>query len=121
MSVSELGIKIESGYVLVEDPPDFVVVWSEQPDRLQAISDVCSEAGVRKVLMLGGNTHVQLAINEVLYLGREIGKHNLTVAVVNRHDAPDEYLSLVEDVAINRGGSIRFFQNEQDAKDWLDI
>jgi len=121
MPVVKYGISLQPGYVLVEDPPKYDVVWSEQPEKLQAIADACAEVGTNKVLMIGGETSVQLVIVEVLYLAREVGKHKLTVGVVNQHDAPKEFVSLLKDVSKNLGSPVRFFKEEQDARDWLEV
>ena len=57
----------------------------------------------------------------VFELGREIAKSGLRIAVVESHDAPNENVRFLENVATNRGGPIQFFDNEQHAKDWLGI
>ena len=117
----EYKISIQSGYVLVEDPPDYDVVWIEQPRKLQAISAACSEAGDRKVLIRGSNINVKLREVEVFKLGEEIAKLRLIVAIVQLHDASQENEELLENVATTRGSPIRFFDNEQDARDWLGV
>jgi hypothetical protein len=117
----EYKISIQSGYVLVEDPPDYDVVWIEQPSKLQAISAACSEAGFRKVLLRGSNINVKLTEFEVFKLGEEVTKLNLMVAIVQLHDASKQTERFLENVAANRGLPIKFFDNEQDARDWLGV
>ena len=121
MSEPEYKISIQPGYVLVEDPPDYDVIWSEQPAKLQAISVACSEAGFRKVLLRGSNINVKLTEAEVFKLGEEVTKLNLMVAIVQLHDASKETERFLENVAVNRGVPIQFFDNEQDARDWLGV
>ncbi len=88
---------------------------------LQAISAACSEAGCRKVLLRGSNTNVKLTTPEIFALGEEIAKLNLMIAIVQLHYASKGNMRLLENAATNRGSPIRFFDNEQDARDWLDV
>ncbi len=121
MSDPEYAISIQPGYVLVEDPPNYDVVWIEQPPKLQAISAACSEAGYRNVLVRGSKVNVKLTTMEIFALGKEVGKLNLKIAVVQVHDAPQENERLLENAATNRGSHLRFFNREQDAKEWLGV
>ena len=121
MSDPEYAISIQPGYVLVDDPPDYEVIWSEQPAKMQAIFAACSEAGVRKVLIRGSNTHVKLTSSQMLGFGQEIAKLHLQIAILNLSDASVEDGRFISDVATNRGSRIRFFENEQEAKDWLKV
>ena len=121
MSDPDYAISIQPGYVLVETPPNYDVVWIEHQPMLQAISAACSEAGCRKVLLRGSNTNVKLTTPEIFELGEEIAKLNLKIAIVQFHDASQENEELLENAATNRGGPIRFFDNEQDARAWLGV
>ena len=121
MGTSEHKISIQSGYVLVERPRDYEVVWSEQPAGLMEISAACKEAGCRKVLILGPRTRVSLSLSEIFDLGQEIAKLGLRIAVVEVHDASKEDTEFLENVAVNRGSAIQFFDNKRDAKNWLGI
>ena len=117
----EQQISIQPGYVLIERPSDYEVDWTEQPAELKKISAFCKETGCRKVLVLGPRTKVTLSAVEVFKLGEEIAKLALQIAVVELHDASKENVKFLENVVINRGVPIQFFDNEQDAKDWLGI
>ena len=117
----EYAISVQSGYVLVETPPDFNVVWIEQPPMLQAISAACSEADCKKVLLRGSNTKVKLKPMEIFELGAEIAKLHLMLAIVQSHDASKEDEDFLKNVAANRGSSIQFSDNEQDARYWLGV
>ena len=121
MGTSEYKISIQPGYLLVERPQGYEVVWGEQPARLMEISAACKEAGCRKVLILGPRTKVRLSVSDIFDLGKEIAKLGLRIAVVELHDASNEDVEFLEHVAMNRGGPIQFFGNEQDAKVWLGI
>ena len=121
MRSPEQKISIQRGYVLVERPQDYEVVWSEQPERLMEISAFCKEADCTKVLILGPRTKVKLSALDIFDLGENIAKLGLKIAVVELHDASNEDVRFLETVAMNRGGPIQFFDNEQEAKDWLGI
>ncbi|MCZ6898348.1 MAG: hypothetical protein O7D95_06565 [Betaproteobacteria bacterium] len=121
MDNSEHKISIQPGYVLVERSQDYKVVLSEQPAKLMEMSAACKEAGCRKVLILGHRTKVRLSTQEIFELGKEIAKLSLQIAVVELHDASKENVEFLENVVVNRGVPIQFFDNEQDAKDWLEV
>ena len=121
MGTSESKISIQPGYVLVERPQDYEVVLSEQPARLMEISAACEKARCRKVLILGPRTKVRLSVPDIYDLGHEIAKLRLQIAVVELHDASSEDVEFLENVVMNRGAPIQFFDNEQDAKNWLGI
>ena len=121
MSEPKYRISIQSGYVLVEDPPDYDVVWREQPAKLQAMSAACSEAGTRKVLIRGSRSKLKLSGAETFKLGEEVAKLSMMVAVVTQHDTSKATERFIENVATNRGVPVQFFDNEQDAKDWLGV
>ena len=121
MGKSDYKISIQSEYVLVERPRDYEVVLNEQPAMLMELSSVCEEAACRKVLILGPKTKVNLATLDILDLGRAIAKQDLRIAMVEAHDASDEDVNFLGDVVWNRGGSIRFFDSEMEARYWLRI
>ena len=121
MSEPNYVISIQPGYVLVEDPPDYDLIWSEQPRKLQVIAAACSEAGTRKVLIRGTTVNVKMTPIEFFAFGEAVGKLGLNVAVVTQIDAPKEDSRLFENVAANRGSQMRLFDNEQDARDWLGV
>ena len=121
MSNSEQKISVQPGYLLVERPEDYEVVWSEQLARLREISAAYKDAGCRKVLVLGPRTRVRLSMVDIFNLGEEIAKSGLQVAVVESHDASSDKVGFLETVVSNRGRPIQFFDNEQEAKDWLGV
>jgi hypothetical protein len=121
MGNSDYKMSIQPGYVLLERPPDYEVTMNEQPAMLTDMSAFSKTASRRKVLILGPKTIVNLSANDILDLGKEIAKLNLRIAVVESHDASNEDVDLLEKVVWNRGGSIRFFNSEMEAKYWLQI
>jgi hypothetical protein len=112
-------MSIQPGYVLVERPQDYEVVLKEQPAMLMEMSAFCMAAARLKVLILGPKTKVNLSEFDIIDLGKEIAKLNLQIAVVESHDASNEDVDFLENVALNRGGSIRFFDTQKEAKGWL--
>ena len=58
---------------------------------------------------------------DIFNLGQEIANLGLRIAVVESHNASNKDVKFLETVVKNRGGPIQFFDNEQDAKDWLGI
>ncbi len=86
---------------------------------LMEVSAVCEKAGYHKVLVVGPRTKVRLSTMDIYTLGEQIARLRMKVAVVESHDAPDDDVTFLENVATNRGGPLQFFHNEQDAKAWL--
>ena len=121
MGNSNYNISIQPGYVLIERPRNYEVVPNEQPAMLMEMSAICKKAGCRKVLILGPKTKVKLAAFDIYDLGKEIANSKLQIAIVESHDASNDDVHFLETVAINRGGPIRFFNNEKKARNWLGI
>lgn len=122
MKKPEYDISIQAGYVLVEDPPNYVVVREDIPAKLAAISGKCSEAGVNKVLVRTESANIRLGVTGLFYTGVDIATSRLKVAfVVTSHDATVDDEAFMETVVCNRGGSVQFFQSESEAIDWLDV
>ena len=120
MSEFEQVLSIKPGYVLVERPAGYEVTLSDQSLRLRDIARMCHEADCRNVLVVGQKSIVRLSTMDVFKLGEQIAELGLRVAVVESHDAPPEDVRFLEDVSTNRGGPLQFFDNEQDARNWLD-
>ena len=121
MQALNYKISIQPDYVLVERPEDFEVVIDEQPSMLMEMSAFCKAASRQKVLILGPKTKVSLSRFDILDLGEEIANLNLQIAVVESHDATTEDVDLLETVVVNRGGSMRFFDTQEEAKGWLRV
>lgn len=121
MAGSEQKISIQTNYVLVERPPGYEVVLADQPASLLEWSRVCESAGCKKVLVLGHNTKVRLSLMDIFELGQRVANLGLQIAVVESHDASASSVEFLESVATIRGGPLKFFADEQSAKDWLEI
>lgn len=121
MGNSDYKISTRPGYVVVERPPDYEVVLKEQPAALMAMAAACKEADCRKVLILGPKTKVDLAIVDIYELGQEIAEMHLKIAVVESHNASDADSRFLETVTSNRCAPLRFFDTEEEAKEWLKI
>ncbi len=117
----EQTITIHPDHILVERPPDYEVVVSEQPKALLELSGACNEAGCKKVLIVGPRTKVSLSAFDIVELGKNIAKLDIQLAIAELHDASTDAMSLLKVVALNRGSKIRFFDNVKDAKDWLEV
>lgn len=121
MGDSETKFSAQSDYIRIERPEGHEVVLIEQLALLQEISAACRAAGSTKVLILGRRTIVRLSIFDIHELGERIAKLGLQIAVADDSDVTSEDTGLLEAVAQIRGGSLRFFDNEKDAKDWLGV
>ena len=121
MGESETKFSVKSGYLLIERPEGHKVVLSEQRAMLAELSDACNAAGCSKVLILGRRTIVRLSIFDIYELGKSIATIGLQIAIADNPDVTNKETGFLENVAFNRGANLRFFDNEQDAKDWLGV
>ncbi len=121
MNTSETSISIQPGYVLVQHPAEYEVISSEMPALFGRVATACETEGCRKVLVAGPETKVRLSVLGIYDLGEELARLGLKIAFSVQHDASIRDIRFFETVASNRGGDIRFFDSEQQAKDWLGV
>jgi hypothetical protein len=114
-------IVIERGYVRIEEPSGFEVILEEQKFRLQVVAAACRDANTNKVLINGPATKVSLSAIELLELAEKIAELKLQVALVVNTDISSGLESFFVEMASDRGSPMRFFENEEAAKDWLNI
>ena len=119
MDNSGYKISIQSDYVLVERHQNYEVNVNVEPAMLMELSSVCQEADCRNALILGPRTKVNLSTFDILDLGQKIAELGLRIAIVESHDALTEDVNFLENAVWNRGGHIRFFDSEMEAKYWL--
>ncbi len=115
------SIRIEKDHVLIVDPPDYEVHWSEQQNKLIEISAACQEAGSQKVLVRGTTTKVKLTRMQMFEMAKEVARRQLVIAFVLHHDASVDDERFFENVANNRGAPVAFFTEETEARNWLRI
>ena len=121
MADKHYTVSVLEDHVLVEREEDTTVVMSDQAVMIEEVLATCRQSGQKNVLVTGASIKVELSTVDLLQLGTEVANSRLRIAVVEEHDASPEDVSFLENVAWNRGGLIRFFDNEAAAKDWLDI
>ena len=114
-------VSIQSDYVLVERPQGYEVDLKVLPQMLVELGNFCNEADCRKVLIVGENIEVNLGVMDIFKLGSQLAKLPLRLAMLETHDASDEDVGFLQNVALNRGGQIRFFDSGREAKDWLGV
>jgi len=121
MSKPDQRISIQTGYILVERAEGYDVVHADREAEFREFEACCAQAGCRKILILGPRTNVRLSSSETYELGKAIARLNLQIAIVERHDASEESMRFLQNVAENRGAFLRFFHDEREARDWLEI
>ncbi len=121
MGNSDNKMSIQAGYVRVERCKDYEVVLHEQLAQLMEMAAFCKMANRQKVLVLGSKTKVSLGELDIYDLGKKIAKLNLKIAIAESHDAAKEDVKFLEAVVWNRGGPIKFFDSEMEAKYWLGL
>ena len=121
MGKSDYSMSMQPGYVLVKRPLDYEVVAKELPTMLMDLAAFCREADCRKVLVFGPRTKVNLEVLDIFDLGQELAKLDLQIAMVESHDVSAENVEFLENVVLNRGRPIRFFDTEKEARDWLRV
>jgi hypothetical protein len=113
-------MSVQSDYVLIERAENYEVTLERMSAMLAELSAACEETGCRKVLIVGPKTTVNLQTVDIYDLGAQIAALHLTIAIAESHNAAKDDESFLETVVFNRGGPLRFFTNEQDARDWLE-
>lgn len=112
----------QDGYVLVQEPPDYVVDRHQIGDKLKAIAEYCAKVGSYKVMSVGPSATIRLSTLEIYQAGVYLAQLSLKLAVVfDEHDLSPRDVEFVKDVASNRGAEIGFFTNQSDALQWLGI
>ncbi len=119
--IADHRISNQSGYVLVERPQDYEIDLTVLPEMLVELANFCKEADCRKVIIVGEKTKVNLGVMDIFKLGTQLARLHLKIAMVETHDASDDDVDFLENVTLNRGGRIRFFDSQRDAKDWLGV
>ena len=114
-------VTVQPDHILVERPPGYEVVAQDLPQAMEALTALCEEAGCDKVLVVGPSTRVNLSAFDLFDLGKAIAKLKIRMAIAELHDATDDATGLLKVAALNRGSKVRFFDNVQDARDWLGI
>ncbi len=121
MTKVDFKISVQPDYVLVERSENYEIVLNEESAELKEMSAACKKAACRKVLIVGPKTKVRLSAFEIFELGNRIANLGLEIAVVESHDASDDDVEFLENVAWNRGGVIQFFDTQTAAKEWLGV
>ena len=121
MTEKNYTISVQEDLLCVERIADTTVAMPDQAEMIQEILVTCRETGRRNVLVTGSGVKVSLSTLDLLQIGNEVANARLRVAVVESHDASADDVSFLENVAWNRGGLIRFFDSEPDAREWLGV
>lgn len=104
---------------MVEVPPNHVVDRNDTR-KIDAFAAYCVEMGVSKVLIRAPVVAVKLSTMEIFAAAERIVQSKLRIAFcVSNHEASQRDVSFFETVAVNRGGSVKFFESESEALDWL--
>lgn len=121
MTTSDYRISVLEDHIFVERAAGARVVAAEQAVMIHDIMDTCRQSGCKNVLLTGARVKIDMSTLDLLQLGNEVANSRLRIAVVEEHDASAEDTSFLENVAWNRGGLIRFFDNLDAARRWLGI
>ncbi len=121
MTEKNYTLSVHDDHVYVERAPNAEVAMADQKVMIEEIMQTCRETGCRNVIVAGAAVKVGLSTLDLLQIGNEVANARLRVAVVEDHDASTDDVSFLENVAWNRGGLIRFFDTDADARDWLGI
>ena len=105
----------------MEREPGSRIVPGEQAAMQAELLAFCKEASIRNVVVTGSDVKVDLSTLDLLELGNEIANSGLRVAVVETHDATEDDVGFLENVAWNRGGVIQFFDSKEEALEWLGV
>lgn len=110
-------------YVHLNHSDDFVVNPQTIRRLWDDLAEFCNENGCKKVLAEGKVFKRKMTTVEAFESGNAVGKKilGLWLACVFPEYQPDETTDFFKTVAKNRGVRVEFFQNRQDALEWLNV
>lgn len=120
----DFSISVFGDYIRVEvsgdrikgrELKDIAVVWS-------AVANKCRETDIRRVLavlQLSGNVPTIQSYDIVMNAASFGWSKYFHLAIVDLNEVSRDQNLFTETVAVNRGYTIKIFDNEQDAGEWL--
>ena len=112
---------VEDGYVRVYRSSSGVCSPEHELQFLRSLGDICVQSERNNVLLIGSGPQADLSALDLLELGRAISESGLNIAAVCNRNIVNEDAEFLQDIVWNRGGAIRFFDDEQPALEWLGI
>jgi hypothetical protein len=117
--LTDYKMSVQPDYVLVERAHNAEKLADRHTSMLQELSSVCEDAACHKVLIVGQDAHGISSAFDILALAGEIAESRLRIAVVDSVDHSDDDIKVLERAVWNRGGYMRFFTSEAEARYWL--
>ena len=116
-------IEFKGNYVHVQNPPDYEIT-AEGMERLWSdLAEACLKYDCRKVLSEGKSPVRRLKTLDAFSSGTAAAESipGLLLAVVFEDYVTDQLTSFFKAVALNRGASVEFFSDREQALRWLGL
>ena len=114
-----LHITRQTGYLVAEVPKEMPKQSGDETRLLASITAACKNEQLSNVLVIGADLWVNTSTMEILELGSCIAETGLRIAVLMSGEVPEENVQFLDNVVWNRGGMLRFFDNQAKAEAWL--
>lgn len=110
-------------YVHVQLAPEYEITPGGATALTMAISDACTQQGLRRVLVEGTIARRQMGMMDSFAQGSLAGTMltGISLAYCFYGYAPDEQTAFFKDVAQNRGVRVEFFREREAALRWLGL
>lgn len=118
---SGFSLKFKDDFIEIVHPPGFVATPSSMPDIWRIISEACSKFNCRKVLVIARQFKRELDTAQAFDSGVEASRivQGISLALCLKGHKPDELSKFFQTVALNRGATVEFFDDEDIALEWL--
>jgi hypothetical protein len=120
---TSFNVEVHQTYLRVKHPPGFVITAAAAAEGWARIRDLCREHAVAKVLIEAKSPQRRMDTMSAFDSGRVLAENlsGLTVAMCFYDYEFDELSSFFRTVAQNRGVKIEYFNDLQQALDWLGV
>lgn len=119
----EFEITFRGSYVHVQHEPDYVITLDSISRLYKAIGEACRQYNCYRVLAEGGALSRKMNMPDAFESGSQIAQSiaGLTMAICLKGYKPDELTTFFKTVARNRGATVEFFQDTDEALKWLGV
>lgn len=114
-------LKFHGDFIEIVLPPGFVASPSSMPEIWRIISEACSRIDCRKVLVIAHQFKRELETAHAFDSGVDASRimPGILLALCFKGHEPDDLSAFFKTVALNRGATVEFFDDEDAAREWL--
>ncbi len=116
-------ITFRGKYIHVQHAADYIINIESITRLYKAVGEACQKYKCSRVLAEGGVLSRRMSMTDAFESGSHLAQSitGLTMAICLKGYKADELTTFFKTVARNRGATIEFFQDSDDALRWLGI